>query len=150
MLEMALNDLGELGDATYTTAISKNAFGAVEVEIKKGSKTSAGISFAEGNSGTYFVDYADRKARKSFDTVIASFHDGADRGECIAYISLALIMVVDSSLDFDDALDLVYDLPDVDLGRNGSGSNSVEKNGIEYTLNVRDGYWSLCVCCSEF
>ena len=149
MLETALSDLGELGDATYPTAMSEDDDGAAKLDVNKGSKTLACVEFTIYDKDDYWVSYADRKEKKSFDTAIAFFRDCSDREECIAYTSLALIMVADPSLDVDDALALAYDLPDVDLDRDGNGLNSVEKNGIKYSLVVYNGDWSLFVSCAD-
>lgn len=149
MLETALSDLGELGDVTYTTAMSEDDDGAAKLDVNKGSKTLACVEFTIYDKDDYWVSYADRKEKKSFDTAIAFFRDCSDREECIAYTSLALIMVADPSLDIDDALALAYDLPDVDLDRDGNGLNSVEKNGIKYSLVVYNGDWSLFVSCAD-
>lgn len=149
MLETALSDLGELSDVTYTTAMSKDDDGAAKLDVNKGSKTLACVEFTIYDKDDYWVSYVDRKEQKSFDTAIAFFRDCSDREECIAYTSLALIMVADPSLDIDDALALAYDLPDVDLDRDGNGLNSVEKNGIKYSLVVYNGDWSLFVSCAD-
>ena len=149
MLEAALSDLGEMGDVTYTTAMSKDDDGAAKLDVNKGSKTLACVEFTIYDKDDYWVSYADRKEKKSFDTAIAFFRDCSDREECIAYTSLALIMIADPSLDIDDALALAYDLPDVNLDRDGNGFNSVEKNGIKYSLVVYNGDWSLFVSCAD-
>ena len=149
MLEAALSDLGELEDVTYTTAMSKDDDGAAKLDVKKGSKTLACVEFTIYDKDDYWVSYVDRKEKKSFDTAIAFFRDCSDRDECIAYTSLALIMVADPSLDIDDALALAYDLPDVNLDRDGNGFNSVEKNGIKYSLVVYNGDWLLFVSCAD-
>lgn len=149
MLEAALSDLGELEDVTYTTAMSKDDDGAAKLDVKKGSKTLACVEFTIYDKDDYWVSYVDRKEKKSFDTAIAFFRDCSDREECIAYTSLALIMIADPSLNIDDALALAYDLPDVNLDRDGNGFNSVEKNGIKYSLVVYNGDWSLFVSCAD-
>lgn len=149
MLETALSDLGELSDVTYTTAMSEDDDGAAKLDVNKGSKTLACVEFTIYDKDDYWVSYVDRKEKKSFDTAIAFFRDCSDREECIAYTSLALIMIADPSLDIDDALALAYDLPDVDLDKNGNGLNSVEKNGVKYSLVVYNGDWSLFVSCAD-